>query len=148
MRKKKGMKKMATEFSSNIVQMFEHLDGFVSTKTVVGEPITAGNTTLIPLVDVTFGMGGGGSGATVISNTDGKKEANPVSGMGVGAKIKPSAVLVITDGNVQLVNIKHQDSVNKLIDMIPSITSKLDLGSMFGKKKKDAEAPVDTTETT
>lgn len=139
---------MATEFSSNIVQMFEQLEGFVSTKTVVGEPIVAGNTTLIPLVDVSFGMGGGGSGATVVSTEDGKKEAKPVSGMGVGAKIKPSAVLVITDGNVQLVNIKHQDSVNKLIDMIPSITSKLDLGNMFGKKKKEAEAPAETDEAT
>ena len=134
---------MSTEFSNNIVQMFEQLGGFVSSKTVVGEPIVAGNTTLVPLVDVSFGMGGGGSGGAVVNTDDSKKEASPVSGMGVGAKIKPSAVLVITDGNVQLVNIKHQDSVNKLIDMIPSITSKLDFGNLFGKKKAEAEEEID-----
>ena len=126
---------MATEFSSNIANMFEQLEGFVGTKTVVGEPITAGGTTLIPLVDVNFGMGGGSGSAPEDGGEKAKK--GPVSGGGMGASIKPSAVLVITDGNVQLVNIKHQDSVNKLIDMIPSITSKLDLGAMFGKKNKE-----------
>lgn len=125
---------MATEFSSNIANMFEQLDGFVSTKTVVGEPINAGNVTLIPLVDVNFGMAGGSTGT---EGGEDKAKKGIKSGGGMGANIKPSAVLVITDGNVQLVNIKHQDSVNKLIDLIPSITSKLNLGAMFNKKNKD-----------
>ena len=125
---------MATEFSSNIANMFEQLEGFVSTKTVVGEPITAGGVTLIPLVDVNFGMGGGSAGA---SDGDDKAKKGVKSGGGMGANIKPSAVLVIADGNVQLVNIKHQDSINKLIDLIPSITSKFDLGTMFSKKGKE-----------
>lgn len=125
---------MGTEFNNNIGKMFEHLDGFVSSKTVVGEPIVAGTTTIIPLVDVSIGMGGGSMGA------DGggeklNKEAKSMGGL--GAKIKPSAMLVINNGNVQLVNIKHQDSVSKLIDMIPSITNKIDFGAILGKKKKD-----------
>jgi len=123
--------KMATEFNSNITNMFEQLEGFVSTKTVVGEPIVAGGVTIIPLVDVNFGMGGGSGGAV---DAEGKAKSGLKSGGGMGANIKPSAVLVVTDGNVQLVNIKHQDSVNKLIDLIPSITSKLNLGSIFSKK--------------
>jgi len=123
---------MGTELNANIGKMFEQLEGFVSSKTVVGEPIQAGATTIIPLVDVSFGMGGGSTGAEGESP---KKEDKSMGGL--GAKIKPSAVLVITDGNVQLVNIKHQDSVNKLIDMIPSITSKIDLGAIFGKKKSE-----------
>ncbi|MDR2183474.1 MAG: GerW family sporulation protein [Clostridiales bacterium] len=126
--------KMATEFSSNIANMFEQLEGFVSTKTVVGEPMVAGGVTIIPLVDVNFGMGGGSTGA---ENGEDKAKKGIRSGGGMGANIKPSAILVISDGNVQLVNIKHQDSVNKLIDLIPSITSKFDLGAIFGKKNKD-----------
>ena len=124
---------MATELNLNMVKMFEQMEGFVSSKTVVGEPMKAGDTTIIPLVDVSFGMAGG--------STDDKNKNDEKSLGGLGAKIKPSAVLVITNGNVQLVNIKHQDSVNKLIDMIPSITNKLDLGSLLGgKKKKTGEA--------
>jgi len=133
---------MATELNNNIIQMFDQLENFVSTKTVVGEPIQAGNTTIIPLVDVSFGMGGG-SNAAPDEKDKPKKGERSMSGL--GAKIKPSAVLVITDGNVQLVNIKHQDSINKLIDMIPSITSKLDFGNWFGKKKKAADADLDAT---
>jgi len=125
---------MGTEFNTNIGKMFENLENFVSSKTVVGEPITAGTTTIIPLVDVSIGMGA--SSAETESKKEGK-DGKPLSLGGLGAKIKPSAVLVINDGNVQLVNIKHQDSVNKLIDMIPSITSKLDLVSFLSKKKKD-----------
>ena len=127
---------MANELNNNVTQMFEQMfeqmENFVSTKTVVGEPIVAGDTTLIPLVDVSFGMGGGSTG----TDDKGEKQRKGEKSMsGLGAKIKPSAVLVITNGNVQLVNIKHQDSINKLIDMIPSITSKFD----FGKKKKTAK---------
>ena len=131
---------MATELNANISQMFEQLENFVSTKTVVGEPIHAGETTLIPLVDVSFGMAGGSTGADGTGEKP-KKEEKSLSG--IGAKIKPSAVLVITNGNVQLVNIKHQDSVNKLIDMIPSITSKFDFGNLFNKKKKDIDIVIE-----
>ena len=133
---------MSTQLNNNITQMFEQLENFVSTKTVVGEPITAGGSILIPLVDVSFGMGGGTAG---VGESTEKSKKGEKSMSGLGAKIKPSAILVITDGNVQLVNIKHQDSVNKLIDMIPSITSKFDFGNLFGKKKK-AACPKDCTE--
>lgn len=125
---------MATELNNNITQMFEQLENFVSTKTVVGEPIVAGGVTMVPLIDLSFGMGGGSAGTEA---NDKAKDKGEKSVSGLGAKIKPSAMLVITDGNVQLVNIKSQDSVNKLIDMIPAIASKFDFGSMFGKKKEE-----------
>jgi len=124
---------MATELNNNIANMFDQLENFVSTKTVVGEPITANGITLVPLIDVSFGMGGGSTGTPINE----KDKSGEKSMSGLGAKIKPSAVLVVMNGDVQLINIKSQDSVNKLIDMIPSITSKLDFGNMFNKKKKD-----------
>ncbi|MCL2753281.1 MAG: GerW family sporulation protein [Defluviitaleaceae bacterium] len=128
---------MGTEFNNNIATMFEHLDGFVSSKTVVGEPILAGDTTIIPLVDVSIGMGGGSTGAD--GGEKPKKETKSMGGL--GAKMKPSAMLVITNGNVQLVNIKHQDSISKLIDMIPSITNKIDFGNILKRKDKGSDAP-------
>ena len=36
----------------------------------------------------------------------------------------PSAVLVIKNGSTKLVNIKNQDTVTKVIDMIPDILDK------------------------
>ena len=46
-------------------------------------------------------------------------------------KMSPSAVLVIKNGQVRLVNIKNQDTVNKIIDMVP------DLIDRFTSKKED-----------
>ena len=45
---------------NNIVQsMLKGMDGFLSTKTVVGEPVTISDTIIVPFVDVSFGMGAG-----------------------------------------------------------------------------------------
>jgi uncharacterized spore protein YtfJ len=60
-------------------------------------------------------------------------------GGAIGAKMIPSALVVIIDGNVQLVNVKNQESVNKLLDMVPGILSKFNLGSIFNKKEENAE---------
>ena len=108
--------------------LFSKMEDFVSTKTVVGEAVHIGNVILVPLVDVTFGMGTGGGGGADEKTSGG-------GGGGAGAKMTPSAVIVIVDGTVQLVNVKSQESVNKLIDMVPGILSKLDF-SMFSKKDK------------
>jgi len=105
--------------------LFSKMEDFVTTKTVIGEPIHMGETTIIPLVDVSFGM------ATGVSSTDGEKSKDGGAG-GMGAKMSPAAVLVVSGDTVQLVNVKNQESVNKLIDLIPGALAKI--GSMFGKK--------------
>ncbi|MCL2873508.1 MAG: sporulation protein [Defluviitaleaceae bacterium] len=120
---------MANAASSNLEVLFSKMENFISSKTVVGEPIEFGNTIILPLVDVVFGVGAGGN--------EGKQEPKDKSGSlgGVGAKIMPSAVLVINDGNVQLVNIKNQDSMNKLVDMVPGILGKL--SGIFNKNEEE-----------
>jgi uncharacterized spore protein YtfJ len=103
------------------------MEEFISTKTVVGEPYQVGDVILVPLVDVSFGMGAG---------LGGKSDASEAGGSAMGAKLSPSAIVVIVNGTVQLVNVKNQYSVNKLIDMIPGVLSKLNLDSLFDKFNK------------
>ena len=53
---------MASEnnnFQSTVESLFKGMDSFITTKTVVGETITVGDTIILPLVDVTFGVGAG-----------------------------------------------------------------------------------------
>lgn len=114
--------------TESVKMLVSKMEDFVTTKTVVGEAVHIGNVILIPLVDVSFGMGSGAY--------DGDEAKRHSGGGFVGAKMAPSAVVVIVDGNVQLVNVKNQESVNKLIDMIPGVLSKFNLGSIFGKKKE------------
>ena len=119
---------MSDSVKSNIESLCANLENFVSTKTVVGEAITIGNIVLLPLIEVSMGMAAGGS-----ENKD-KGTAG-----GLGAKITPSAVIAIINGNVQLINIKNQDAVTRLIDMAPGIADKLNFGAIFGKRKNDIE---------
>ena len=48
-------------FSTSIQSLFDGMNGVLSTKSVVGEPITVNDTIIIPLMDVSFGMGAGSS---------------------------------------------------------------------------------------
>ena len=72
------------QFASTIGALFQGMDEFVTTKTVVGEPVTVGDAIILPLVDVTCGMAAGAFGQSA-------KEKNAG---GMSAKMTPSAVLV------------------------------------------------------
>ena len=103
-------------FKDTVNSLFKGLDAFISAKTVVGEAIHVGDTIILPLVDVSFGVGAGAG-----NNTE-KKSASGAGGL--GGKMTPSAVLVIKNGSTKLVNIKNQDTVTKILDMIPDIVDK------------------------
>ncbi len=117
-------KSMNNNFESTVSSLFKGMDHFISSKTVVGDAITVGNTIILPLVDVTFGIGAGAASNDKKNN----------GGGGLGGKISPSAVLVIKDGNIRLVNVKNQDAVTKVLDMIPDFVDKFTSG-----KKSDPE---------
>ncbi|ONI40299.1 sporulation protein [Candidatus Epulonipiscium fishelsonii] len=124
-------------------EILKDLEHFITTKTVVGEPINVGDTILVPLVDVSFGIGTGSKSASKLKEKNKEKERyvdgpSDTSGGGVGANISPSAVLVIQNGTTQLINIKNQDSLTKLIDMAPGILSNIpSIVSKFAGKNKD-----------
>lgn len=107
---------MASEnnFQNTVDSLFKGMDSFVTTKTVVGDPITMGDTIILPLVDVTFGV-------AATAKAEDKKNGG---GGGMGGKMTPSAVLVIQNGNTKLVNIKNQDGLTKILDMVPDFVNR------------------------
>ena len=119
-------------FHTTVESLFKGMDSFITTKTVVGEAIHIGDTIILPLVDVSFGVAAG-----VFS---GDKKNN--GGGGMGGKIQPSAVLVIKDGTSKLVNVKNQDGITKILDMVPDFMDrfvKKGGDKPEEKEKKDAE---------
>jgi uncharacterized spore protein YtfJ len=94
--------------------LFKGMDSFITTKTVVGDAIHIGDTIILPLVDVSFGVAAGAFSQ--------EKKNNGAGGM--GGKIMPSAVLVIQNGTTKLVNIKNQDGITKVLDMVPDFVNK------------------------
>ena len=114
-------------FNQTVESLFKGMDSFITTKTVVGDAIHIGDTIILPLVDVSFGVAAG-------ALTQEKKN-NGAGGM--GGKIQPSAVLVIKDGTSRLVNVKNQDGITKLLDMVPEFVEKF--SKKNGKDEKDGE---------
>lgn len=118
-------------FSTTIGSLFQGMEGFITSKTVVGDAVKFDDGTIIlPLVDVSFGVGAGAF------SEHGKKENG---GGGMGGKIQPSAILVIKDGETKLVNVKNQDGMTKVLDMIPDLLDKF-AGSKNEKKKSAVSA--------
>ena len=112
-------------FQSTISSLFQGMDNFLSTKTVVGEAIQFGDTTIVPLVDVSFGVGAGAFYNDKHNN----------GGGGMGGKMTPSAVLVIKNGNVRLINISSHSGMEKLLDMVPDFVD-----GFLHKDDKDEDA--------
>lgn len=102
------------EFNNVVETLLNGMGGFLSTKTVVGEAITVGDAIILPLVDVSFGIGAG-------AFADDKKNNG---GGGLSGKMTPSAILVMQNGVTRLVNVKNQDSMTKILDMVPDIINK------------------------
>nr|WP_296266596.1 GerW family sporulation protein [uncultured Merdimonas sp.] len=101
-------------FKGTVEALFHGMDGVVSSKTVVGEAIHIDDTIILPLVDVSFAVGAGAFNAE-------KKERGAG---GIGGKMTPCAVLVIQNGHTRLVNIKNQDTITKILDMVPDVIDK------------------------
>ena len=89
------------QFQGVVESLLKGMDTVLSTKTVVGEATK-------------IGAGAG--------NNSEKRSASGAGGL--GGKMTPSAVLVIKNGSTKLVNIKNQDTVTKILDMIPDIVDK------------------------
>ena len=46
-------------FNNTVESLFKGMDSFITTKTVVGDAIHIGDTIILPLVDVSFGVAAG-----------------------------------------------------------------------------------------
>lgn len=126
---KLGGSKMANNnFNSTVAALFQGMDGVISSKTVVGDAIHVGDTIILPLIDVSFGIGAGSFNA----------EKQEKGAGGLGGKMSPSAVLVIQNGRTKLVNIKNQDTMTKILDLIPEVMDRFE----NRKEKKVTEEDV------
>lgn len=104
--------------------LFEKLEKFLTTETVVGEPFQVGNITMVPIISVSFGLGGGGG-----TGKDSKGDSGSGSGGGVGCKVTPNAMLVIKNDEVSVVPLTNRGSLEKIVEMVPEIIAKMDCKS-------------------
>ena len=117
-------------FKGTIESLFKGMEGLITSKTVVGDAVKFDDGTIIlPLVDVSFGVGAG-------AFSEHNKKDNGAGAM--GGKIQPSAILVIQDGEAKLVNVKNQDGLTKVLDMVPDLINRFS----GDKKEKKSQSEI------
>jgi sporulation protein YtfJ len=98
--------------------VLSELKQITQTETVVGEPITAGGVTVIPVSRVSVGFGAGGG------KTGGKSGEG--EGTGGGVMIEPVAFIVIHEKKAELLSMKKENAgLGQVIDLIPDVIQKI-----------------------
>lgn len=125
---------MANEFDA----LFKGLDTLVKTKTVVGDPMKIDDATIIPIMEVTFGMASG-------SFAQDSHNAGAMS-----AKMTPVALYILQNGTGKLVSIKNTDAITRVVDMIPDFVNRFtgkkvskDIEAKAKKIAEDSESSID-----
>ena len=107
----------------------------LDTETVVGKPIELSNgTVIIPLSRLSIGYGMGGwdyDNSKEDPNHKNTKKNGITAGTGGGATVKPVGFLVVSDGNVKILNIDSATPFEKICDIIPETLQSL--ADLFGK---------------
>ena len=127
--------------SQNLPNMLENtiakIRDMVDVNSVVGEPIVAGDVTIIPISKVSVGFGGGGS------DFGGKGNANQElpfgGGVGGGVKVTPIAFLVVKGDSVRMLPVATapNTTADRLVEMVPDVLDKV--SAMIDKKNATAE---------
>ena len=97
----------------------------VDVNSVVGEPITAGGVTIIPISKVSVGFGGGGS--DYVSRNANKQENPFGGGAGGGVKVTPVAFLIIKDGSVRMLPVAApaNTTADRIVEQVPDLLDKV-----------------------
>ena len=119
-----------TSVEGLIERVMGELHRIVQTKTVVGEPVEAGDLTLIPVSKITFGFGAGGG-----------QEGKGQSGTGGGATVEPIAFVVIDrEGKAQILTLSDRDvSWSQILGLMPEAVSKIKSFVDRRPRKEEAE---------
>ncbi len=112
-------------------EVMEQIKETVRSETVVGEPVQAEESVIIPVSKVTFGFGVGGGENT--ENTD----KGSGGGAGCGATIEPVAFVVVSKGKAQILPLKSREAtVTRVIDLVPTVIDAIK-GMKSGKSQKE-----------
>ena len=112
----------------------EKIKEMIDVNTIIGEPITSPDGTLIiPVSKVSYGFAAGGSDLPT------KKENKDCfgGGSGAGVTIQPVAFLTVYQGDVRLVSVdRDEGTADKLVSMIPDVLKKVK--GVFKKDKSES----------
>ncbi len=98
----------------------DELEKMLSSKTVVGDPITIGDVTIVPLRSAGFWFGSTGGGGKAQVRAKGEGE---LAGTGGGGGVKPVAALIIDKNGVRLEPVRG--SLAQVADKVSEVLPKM-----------------------
>lgn len=113
----------------------EKIKQMVNVNSVIGEPITtADGVTIIPVSNVSVGIGGGGS--DFVSKHPNSRENPFGGGVGAGVKVTPVAFLIVKEGSVRMLPVATpaNTTADRIVEMVPDTLDKI--ASFLESKKK------------
>ncbi|HHV28865.1 GerW family sporulation protein [Acetivibrio mesophilus] len=116
----------------------ENIKDMVDVNTIVGDAVQAPDgTVIIPISKVTFGFAAGGGEYSSCCTVEGESEDNSedgnskpeskfpfVGGSGGGVSINPVAFMVVGQGQIKLLPVNMNSSLEKVLDLIPDLIEK------------------------
>ena len=117
-----------SSLTQNIDTLFSNIETFTQSEGTLGKPVTQGEKTLIPIISVTIGYGGGNTSGKMSQGTTGTTQGTSNAGMdalGLGARISTDALAVVDGNNVSVIPVSAAGSnMNQLISQIPQMMGK------------------------
>ncbi len=113
------------------------IEKVLGSRTVVGDPITVGDSTIIPLLSIGFGFGGaGGAGLGESKKGEGGGEG-VAGGGGAGGGVKPIAIIIIDKDGARIESIKGgmASALEKIGESVPRVMEKF--ADRWGERKKE-----------
>ena len=109
--------------ANNVVDILKGVVGELreisKSETIIGEPITVGDRTVIPVVKISVGFGaGGGQGESDKAGT------GFGGGGGGGARIEPAAFIIMDKDGISLLPVS-KGKWDSIIDVIPEVAKKI-----------------------
>jgi len=117
-----------SSLTQNIDTLFSNIETFTQNEGILGKPVVQGSKTLIPIISVTIGYGGGNTSSKMSGGMSASSQGNGNAGMdalGLGAKICTDALAVVDGENISVIPVNTTSgNISQLINQIPQMMGK------------------------
>lgn len=126
----------------------ESIKEMVDVNTIVGDAVQSPDgTVIIPISKVAFGFAAGGGEYSYMTDDDGSDRENGrnseedgakpgkypfAGGSGAGVSINPVGFMVVGNGQIKLLPVNMNSSVDKILDLVPDLICKIE--DLFRRK--------------
>ena len=114
--------------------LMRNMRDIISTKTIVGDPIQNGSTTILPVMKVALGFGAGAGGG----ETPGEPGSGGGGGGGGGISITPVGFLVVDEKRALLITPKHS-RFDWVVETLPDLLDKIGKMAQDFRRKPSGE---------